>query len=46
METAKDIEYRNYVRQKIQQGLDDVAAGRVVSHEEVQKRIAEWIDKS
>jgi len=39
----EDIQYHIYVRQKIQQGLDDADAGRVVSHAEVQKRLAKWI---
>ena len=46
-ETAslEDIQYHIYVRQKIQQGLDDVEAGRVVSHEEVEKRLSKWLTK-
>lgn len=43
--SLEDIQYHIYVRQKIQQGLDDVEAGRVVSHEEVQRRLAKWISK-
>jgi predicted transcriptional regulator len=39
----EDIQYHIYVRQKIQQGVDDADAGRVVSHAEVQKRLAKWI---
>ncbi len=53
METAKeqvqssleDIQYHIYVRQKIQQGLDDAEAGRVVRHAEVQDRLAKWLSK-
>jgi predicted transcriptional regulator len=53
METAKeqadasleDIQYNLYVRQKIQQGIDDEEAGRVVSHAEVQRRLAKWLTK-
>jgi predicted transcriptional regulator len=30
--SLEDIQYHIYVRQKIQQGLDDEAAGRVVDH--------------
>ena len=41
----EDIQYHIYVRQKIQQGLDDEAAGRVVSHADVQRRLAKWITK-
>ena len=43
--SLEDIQYHIYVRQKIQQGLDDIAAGRVVSHDEVQKRLAKWLTK-
>jgi len=43
--SLEDIQYHIYVRQKIQQGLDDVAAGRVVSHEEVQRRLEKWLTR-
>jgi predicted transcriptional regulator len=36
----EDIQYHIYVCQKIQQGLGDAEAGRVVSHAEVQRRLA------
>jgi predicted transcriptional regulator len=34
-----------YVRQKIEQGLADADAGRVLSHAEVQQRLAKWLTK-
>jgi predicted transcriptional regulator len=37
--SLEDIQYHIYVRQKIEQGLEDVEAGRVVSHSEVQRRL-------
>ncbi len=43
--SLEDIQYHIYVRQKIEQGLEDVSAGRVVSHEEVQRRLAKWLSK-
>jgi predicted transcriptional regulator len=43
--TLEDIQYHIYVRQKIEQGLADVEAGRVVSHAEVQRRLAKWLSK-
>jgi predicted transcriptional regulator len=43
--SLEDIQYHIYVRQKIQQGLEDAAAGRVVAHEEVQRRLAKWLTK-
>ncbi len=38
--TFEDIEYRIYVRRKVEQGLKDLEEGRVLSHEEVVKRFA------
>ncbi|MGN6185772.1 MAG: hypothetical protein ACTHQM_19220 [Thermoanaerobaculia bacterium] len=43
--SLEDIQYHIYVRQKIQQGLDDADAGRIVSHAEVQQRLAKWLTK-
>ena len=43
--SLEDIQYHLYVRQKIEQGLADVEAGRVMSHEEVQQRLAKWLTK-
>ena len=43
--SLEDIQYHIYVRQKIQQGVDDVEAGRVLSHAEVQQRLAKWLTK-
>lgn len=43
--TLEDIQYRIYAKQKIAQGVADVRAGRVVSHEEVEKRFARWLAK-
>lgn len=34
-----DIMYELYVKQKIETGLNDVEAGRVVSHEEAKTRL-------
>ena len=41
--TFGDIQYHIYVRQKVQQGLDDVAAGRTISQEEFDIRMAKWL---
>ena len=43
--SLEDIQYHIYVRQKIEQGVEDVEAGRVVSHAEVQRRLAKWLTK-
>jgi predicted transcriptional regulator len=41
--SLEDIQYHIYVRQKIEQGLEDVDAGRTVSHAQVQQRLAKWL---
>jgi predicted transcriptional regulator len=43
--SLEDIQYHIYVRQKIEQGLEDAGAGRVISHDEVRRRLAKWITK-
>jgi predicted transcriptional regulator len=43
--SLEDIQYHIYVRQKIEQGLAEVEAGRVVSHADVQQRLAKWLAK-
>jgi predicted transcriptional regulator len=43
--SLEDIQYHICVRQKIEQGLADFAAGRVVSHAEVQRRLTKWLSK-
>ncbi len=40
-----DIQYHIYVREKIQHGLDDMNAGRTVTQEEIEKRMAQWLGK-
>lgn len=42
--TFEDIQYHIYVRQKIESGLADVEAGRTLSPEEVEARLAEWLE--
>jgi predicted transcriptional regulator len=41
--SLEDIQYHIYVRQKVQHGIDDADAGRIVSHAEVQSRLAKWL---
>lgn len=43
--TLEDIQYHIFVRQKIEQGLADLEAGRVMSHAQVQQRLAKWLTK-
>ncbi|MFI5381876.1 MAG: hypothetical protein ACHRHE_21465 [Tepidisphaerales bacterium] len=42
----EDIQYQLYVRQKIDRGLADVRDGRVIDHDEVQRRVASWREES
>jgi predicted transcriptional regulator len=41
----EDIQYHIYVREKIERGLKDVEEGRVLSHEEVERRMSKWLGK-
>lgn len=43
--TLEDIQYRIYVRQAITAGLRDIDQERVVSQEEVERRMARWTEK-
>jgi predicted transcriptional regulator len=43
--SLEDIQYHIYVRQKVQQGLADEAAGRTLTHAEVQQRLSKWLTK-
>jgi predicted transcriptional regulator len=43
--TWDEVMYQVYVRQKIEAGLDDVARGRVISHEEVFRELANEPDQ-
>ena len=43
--TVEDVQYHLYVQQKVERGLEDMRAGRVLSHEEVERRMAKWTDK-
>jgi predicted transcriptional regulator len=41
--TFEDIQYHIYVREKIERGLNDVEEGRVVSEEEMERRMQKWL---
>ncbi|MEO6694584.1 MAG: hypothetical protein ABIY50_07605 [Ignavibacteria bacterium] len=43
--TLEDIQYHLYVLQKIENGLKDVEEGKLLSHEEVEKKMQKWIIK-
>lgn len=40
-----DIQYHIYVRQKVERGLEAIRKGDVISHEEIEKRMARWLDR-
>ena len=39
----EDIQYHIYVREKIEQGLQDMKKGRVLSQAEMERRMAKWL---
>lgn len=39
----EDIQYHIFVVQNVERGLKDLEEGRVVSHEEVKRRMAKWL---
>lgn len=43
--SLEQIEYQIHVRRMIERGLLDVNEGRVVSSEEAERRMEEWIKK-
>ena len=43
--SLNDIQYHIYVRQKIERGLEAIRKGSVIPHEEIEKRMARWLEK-
>lgn len=41
--TLEDIQYHIYVCQKVERGLKDADAGRVLTQAEVERRMAKWL---
>lgn len=41
--SLEDISYHLYVRAKVEEGLADLDAGRVVPHEQVMREAAAWL---
>jgi predicted transcriptional regulator len=41
--SLEEIQYHIYVRQKIETGLRDAEEGRLLSQEEVERRMAKWL---
>jgi hypothetical protein len=40
--TLEQIQYHLHVRAQTEKGMADIEAGRIVSHEEAKRRVAEW----
>jgi len=43
--TLDEIQYRIYVRQAIDRGLEDIEQGRTLTQEAVEQRMTRWIKK-
>lgn len=43
--SLEDIQYHIYVRQKVQKGLEAAREGKVISQNEVEKRMTRWLEK-
>jgi len=41
--SLEDIQYHIYVREKVEHGRQDVEAGRVLTQEEVERRMSKWL---
>lgn len=40
----EDIQYHIYVCQKVERGRKDIEEGRVISQEEMEQRLAKWLE--
>ena len=43
--SLEDIQYHLYVREKVERGLRDLKAKRVLSQKEVERRMAKWLKR-
>ncbi len=43
--SPEDIQYHLYVLQRISRGREDVGAARVLPQDEVEQRLARWLDE-
>ena len=43
--TFEDIQYHIYVREKIERGLKDLKEGHILSQEDVEKRMSQWLKR-
>ena len=44
--TWEDIQYHIYVREKVERGMAAVDAGDIISQEEAEKRVDQWLKSS
>jgi predicted transcriptional regulator len=44
--TFEDIQYHLYVRAKVEKGIRAIDEGRVVSQDEAEKKVKEWVKSS
>lgn len=40
----EDIQYHIYVCQKVERGRKDIEEGRVISQEEMERRMSKWLE--
>ena len=43
--SLNDIQYHIYVRQKIERGLEAIRKGNVIPQEDIEKRMARWLER-
>ena len=43
--TLEDIQYKLYVRKKVQRSLEAATKGKVKTHAQVKKRLSKWLVK-
>lgn len=43
--TFEDIQYHIYVQEKIERGMNDIKEGRVLSQEEIERRMSKWLGR-
>ncbi len=43
--TFEDIQYHLYVRQKVEQGIQEINDGKTYSQDELEKRMERWVKK-
>lgn len=44
--TIEDIQYHLYVREKVERGIQAINEGRIVSQDEAERKVQEWLKSS